>query len=64
MWGLNADGVIRGLAHDWITGNLYGVSQNGIVFVCNTTRNEQIDCEVLLSGLGDLYAIALNPVEG
>ena len=52
------------MAHDWITGNLYGVSRNGIVFVCNTSSSELLDCEVLLSGQGDLIGIALNPIEG
>ena len=59
-----SDGTIYGLAFDWITSNLYGVSSNGIVFACNTTAGPMIECIALLSGQGNLYGIVVNPIEG
>ena len=58
------DGTIYGLAFDWVTKNLYGVSSNGIAFACNTTAGTMLHCVMLISGQGALYGIAVNPYEG
>ena len=60
-----ADGFIRGLAFDWITMNLYGVSWNGHVFVCQAPgENGELNCRNLLTGQGTLNGIAVDPNNG
>ena len=63
--GMIADEFMRGLAFDWITTNLYGVSWNGHVFVCQASgENGELNCTNLLSGQGKLNGIALDPNNG
>ena len=57
-----AVGEISALAADWITGNLYGVSYAGFVFVCDTTRAQA--CTVLRRDQGSLHGIAVHPAKG
>ena len=59
-----ADGAMRGLAVDWITSNLYGVTSDGYVFVCIGSSNLQLKCITLLAGQGQLNGIALDPNSG
>ena len=47
---LLTDVRIQGVALDFITTNLYGVTSSGYVFVCNTTSSELLNCRTLLSG--------------
>ena len=49
---------------DWITGNLYGVSENGHVFVCETFESGMLSCENLVTGQGNVQGIALDPNNG
>ena len=59
-----ADRDIEGLAVDWVTGNLYGVS-SGLVFVCNAPAgSESLNCKNLLSGQVYQNGIALDPNRG
>ena len=54
------DGNIPGIAVDDVVGNLYGVSWDGFVVVCNTTSPQLLNCWNILSGQGNLYAIAVD----
>ena len=45
---------------DWITGNVYGSSMDGKVFVCSTTTPGTFPCSVVLSGLTNLEGIAVD----
>ena len=61
---LFAVGPIYGLAFDWITNNLYGVSQGGHIFACKETSNGTFDCYTLRDDQGNVNGIAINPNEG
>ena len=60
------DGTFRGLALDWITGNLYVGTGSGNIIVCKpaTAAVEQLDCVNILSGQEFMHGIALNPNDG
>ena len=59
-----SDELISGLALDWITGNLYGVSTRGIVFACKARVRGLMKCMVVLEGQKTLRGIALDPKNG
>ena len=59
-----SDGVLRGVAFDWVTGNLYLVSSDGFVLVCNGSLDRAFNCATVINGQGDLIGIVLNPGEG
>ena len=61
---LFAVGPIYGLAFDWITNNLYGVSQGGHIFACTETSNGTFDCYTLRDDQGKVNGIAVHPNEG
>ena len=60
-----SDELIYELAFDWITGNVYGVTLNGVVFVCDPTRTTaSSSCVGVLTGQVKLEGVAVNPVAG
>ena len=61
---LPIDELISGLDFDWITGNLYGVSWAGVVFVCRARVQGFMKCTELLKDQGKLRGISLGPNEG
>ena len=58
------DGAITGIAFDWITTNLYGVSEDGYIFACKPIGTGPLSCVTVLQRRRRLYGIALNPNEG
>ena len=59
-----ADGDLRGLAFDWITGNVYAVAEDGDILACDGNPGRNFSCATVLSGQGTLTGIALDPVQG
>ena len=60
-----ADKLISGLAFDWITGNLYGVSWAGIVFACEArVKGLMTKCADLDKSNGTLNGISVDPNDG
>ena len=58
------DGTFWGLGVDWITGNIYAVTHNGFIIACNNAKEiGSFACVPVLSGLGTVKGIALNPAE-
>ena len=56
---------IKGIALDWITGNLYGVFDFRRVFVCKLTYGaSSLTCKALVSAEGQLDGIAVDPIDG
>lgn len=60
------DGGLMGLAYDWIAENLYVVTDNGYIVVCNdgARTTKAFRCRTLLSGQRDLRGITVDPNEG
>ena len=60
------DGPITGLAFDWITANVYGVSASGVIFACKSLAGEpsSLSCVTLVDRQTRLNGIALSPNEG
>ena len=58
------DGAMTGIAFDWITANLYGVSEDGYVFACKSSPRVSLSCVTILSRPGRLYGIAVDPNQG
>ena len=59
-----ADGGLRGLAFDWITGNMYVGTYDGHILACDTVRTSTLICATMLSNQGTVNGIALHPVAG
>ena len=55
---------MTGIAFDWITANLYGVSEDGYVFACKSSPRVSLSCVTILSRPGRLYGIAVDPNQG
>ena len=53
-----------GLAFDWIGGNIYVATWGGHILACLPSVKTPINCFTVLSGMGALQGIALNPAEG
>ena len=58
------DGQIFGLAFDWITGNVYVVTWNGFILACDGSLERNFTCVTVLSGLGSVTGLALDPADG
>ena len=61
---LTIDGDINGLAVDWITANVYGVSKGGYIFACNSRTAGPLSCTTIVNSPDTLIGIALSPNEG
>ena len=61
---VTADGDVEGLAFDYITRNVYGVSWEGYIFACKVLPNGKLKCANLLTRQGNLHGIALDPNNG
>ena len=59
-----ADGDIFSLAVDFMTGNLYGASRGGYIFVCNTAITGPLNCTTILNSHDAIQGIALSPNDG
>ena len=61
-----AHGGLMGLAFDWIAQNLYVVTDDGYILVCNddARASKVFRCVTLLNGQGYLRGIAVDPNEG
>ena len=53
-----------GLDFDWITHNLYVVSEGGYVFACKSTKRGSMNCYIIVTGQGRIYGIAVDPNHG
>ena len=60
----NTDDQFRGLAFDWVTGNVYIATWGGFVLACDGTLERNLKCVTILSGQGKLVGIALDPGQG
>ena len=58
------DGWIWGMEYDWIGDTVYAVTDKGFVIACNTGAEQVIRCATVLSGLGTIRGVALNPTSG
>lgn len=61
------DGSIQGLAFHWVTGNLYGTTLVGSVFVCGDTKSSSgglLTCITLMGRIGINEQIPVNPLQG
>ena len=63
---VTTDGLITSIALDWMTGNLYGVTHRGYLFVCKLTSGAvtSLKCKTLLPGEQMFQVIAVNPNTG
>ena len=55
------DDALWGLGLDWVSGNVYAVSDGGFIIACNGTGS--LRCVTVLSGLGELRGIAVDSIE-
>ena len=63
---IDPDAGIWAIDLDWVTGNLFGATRNGYIFVCKSTEGVVGSwmCRTLLSDQGGLQGIAVNPNAG
>ena len=61
---ISADGSFKGLALDWISGNVYAVTWDGYIIACNPRITGQLKCSAIITDQGDPNGIALNPNHG
>ena len=59
-----AGGEFRGLAYDWISGNVYVVTLGGFIFACDTVRKNGLVCAAVLWSQRHTEGIALHPQAG
>ena len=55
---------MQGLSFDWITGNLYVVTDTGNIMACDTNLERPFTCATVLSGQDDAEGLTLDPTEG
>ena len=64
VYFLIPDGVIYGLAFDWVVGNIYVVTWAGYILACGEGTTRTFRCYTILDDQPSAAGISLDPAEG
>ena len=52
------------LAFEWVTGNIFIVTERGLILACDGRQERPFACATVVEGQGKVKGIAVNPIEG